>query len=81
MVKGDVGWAGGTAGGPDFFVNTHDQPAVHSGNQHTVWGHVDVDDGESFATIAKCWELPSKDSGGMRMLVEDVPFQVVMGPS
>ena len=81
MVRGDVGWAGGTAGGPDFFVNTHDRPAVHSGNQHTVWGHVDAEDDESFATIAKCWELPSRDSGGMRMLVEEVPFQAVMGSS
>ena len=53
----------------------HEQPAKHSGNQHTVWGH--VDDEVSFATIANFWELPVTNNGGMQMLMEEVPFKVV----
>ena len=70
-----MGWAGGSAGGPDFFINTYEQPAKHWGNQHTVWGS--VEDDASLATIAKYWELPVKNNGGMHLLMEEVPFQVV----
>ena len=70
-----MGWAAGTAGGPDFFINTYERPAKHWGNQHTVWGH--VSDQDSLATIAKYWELPVKNVGGMHMLMEEVPFRLV----
>ena len=70
-----MGWAGGSAGGPDFFINTYEQPAKHWQNQHTVWGS--VEDDASLATIAKYWELPVKNNGGMHLLMEEVPFTVV----
>ena len=75
MVKGMVGWAAGTAGGPDFFINTYEKPAKHWGNQHTVWGF--VDDPGSLDTIQRYWELPVKMVGGMHMLVDEVPFTPV----
>jgi hypothetical protein len=34
MTKGMVGWAGGGIG-PDFFIDTYENPATHWGNQHT----------------------------------------------
>ena len=75
MVKGMVGWAAGTAGGPDFFINTYEKPAKHWGNQHTTWGF--VDDPGSLDTIQRYWELPVKMVGGMHMLVDEVPFTPV----
>jgi len=78
MTKGHVGWAAGTAGGPDFFINTYEHPAAHWGNQHTVWGFVEDDDGDgSLATIQKYWELPVRNNGGMHLLVDEVPFTPV----
>ena len=75
MVHGMVGWAAGTAGGPDFFINTYEKPAKHWGNQHTVWGF--VDDQSSLDTIKRYWDLPTKMEGGMHMLVDEVPFAPV----
>ena len=36
MERGEVGWAGGSAG-PDFFIYLGAQPAEHWGHDHTVW--------------------------------------------
>ena len=75
MVHGMVGWAAGTSGGPDFFIDTYEKPAKHWGNQHTVWGF--VDDQSSLDTIKRYWDLPVKMVGGMHMLVDEVPFTPV----
>ena len=75
MVHGMVGWAAGTSGGPDFFIDTYDKPAKHWGNQHTIWGF--VDDPGSLDTIQRYWDLPVKMVGGMHMLVDEVPFTPV----
>lgn len=39
MTKGMVAWAGGQLG-PDFFIDSYDQPGVWWGTQHTVWGEI-----------------------------------------
>ena len=35
MEKGEIGWAGGSAG-PDFFIYLGDSPATHWKHDHTV---------------------------------------------
>jgi hypothetical protein len=35
MTRGMVGWAAGSAGGPDFFIDNHPDPADWWGTQHT----------------------------------------------
>jgi hypothetical protein len=35
MTRGMVGWAAGTSGGPDFFINNYRKPADFWGTQHT----------------------------------------------
>jgi len=72
MVKGMVGWAGGTPGGPDFFIETYEEPATFWGNQHTVWGL--VKDDASLDVINRFWELPASDNDGIHMLNDAVPF-------
>jgi len=72
MVKGMVGWAGGTPGGPDFFIETYEEPATFWGNQHTVWGF--IRDEASLEVIKGFWELPSNNNGGMHLLKDAVPF-------
>jgi hypothetical protein len=40
MTRGMVGWAAGSAGGPDFFIDNHPDPADWWGTQHTGAYHV-----------------------------------------
>ena len=73
MVHGMVGWAAGTAGGPDFFINTHEKPAKHWGNQHTVWG--EIRDVRSLNVVESAYHLPVHKAG-MMMLDEKVEFSI-----
>jgi len=73
MVRGDVGWAGGSAG-PDFFIYLGTQPATHWGLTHTVWA--EVADEESFAVAEQCVQqppLPTKP-GEMHIIAERIPI-------
>jgi len=73
MVRGDVGWAGGSAG-PDWFIYLGDQPASHWGLTHTVWA--EVADEASFAVAEKCVlqpPLPTKP-GEMHIIAERIPI-------
>jgi len=70
MVKGMVGWAGGDTG-PDFFIDSYENPAKFWGNQHTVFGQ--IKDEESFAVIDKIYMLPVTNKG-MTYLDEKIQF-------
>ena len=75
MVRGDVGWAGGSAG-PDFFIYLGSQPATHWGLTHTVWA--EVADEESFAVAEACVQqppLPTKP-GEMHMVAQRIPIEI-----
>jgi len=74
MTKGSVGWAGGSFGGPDFFIDTYEQPANFWGTQHTNFGF--IHDINSLNVIQTILESPVKKNGGMHMLVDHVPFQL-----
>jgi cyclophilin family peptidyl-prolyl cis-trans isomerase len=40
LERGMVAWIGGTAGGPEFFVNLHNDPLTYVGYKHTIFGQV-----------------------------------------
>lgn len=42
MERGDVAWAGGSAG-PHWFIYLGKDPASFWGTSHTAWGTVDVE--------------------------------------
>ena len=72
MTKGMVGWAGGS-GGPDFFINTHDDPVQWWEHQHTVWGM--IRDEESLGVVEHVYGLPAHMTS-MRMLDEVIEFSL-----
>mmetsp|Transcript_25655 Transcript_25655/g.38734 ORF Transcript_25655/g.38734 Transcript_25655/m.38734 type:complete len:290 (-) Transcript_25655:34-903(-) len=72
MTRGMVGWAGGTSGGPDWFINIFKKPVEWWENQHTVWG--ELRDAESFQTIQNIQELPVTKRGVMWTLDVKIPF-------
>lgn len=72
MTKGMVAWAAGSAGGPDFFVNTFHRPVDWWDHQHTVWG--EVTDDASFAVLDRIYALPVTNTGGLHMLREKIRF-------
>lgn len=77
MERGEVGWAGGSAG-PDFFVYLGKNPADWLGHDHTVWGV--LADEESVTLADEIVGLPSHTPGGantMRFLKEKMYFDVV----
>jgi cyclophilin family peptidyl-prolyl cis-trans isomerase len=52
LERGMVGWVGGTAGGPEFFVNLHNDPLITDvGSKHTIFGQ--VVDYESFDLLVQ----------------------------
>jgi hypothetical protein len=75
MVRGDCGWAGGSAG-PDFFCYLGTGPATHWGLDHTVWA--EIADDASFAVAETINALPPKPTkpGEMHLLPAPVPLDV-----
>merc|ERR1712157_359199 len=74
MTKGMVGWAAGTAGGPDFFINNYKRPAERWGTQHTNFG--EIQDKESLRVVDLILKMNVHKSGGLRMLDEPVAFDL-----
>ena len=74
MTKGMVAWAGG-GNGPDFFVNTYDEPVEWWGQQHTVWGIVEAPADLEWMED-KLLTMPVKNRGGMNMLEEPFEFKI-----
>ncbi|GAX72730.1 hypothetical protein CEUSTIGMA_g186.t1 [Chlamydomonas eustigma] len=78
MERGEIGWAGGSAG-PDWFIFLGSQAATHWNHDHTVWG--EIADAESLAVAEKIVILPAVAAkpGEMHMMVERVPFTISAG--
>jgi len=75
MTKGMVGWAAGSAGGPDWFINFFHKPVEWWEHQHTVWG--EVQDDESFQTLHRIQsDCPVHKTGGLNMLDEKIDFNL-----
>ena len=77
MERGEIGWAGGSAG-PDFFVYLGKYPADWLGHDHTVFGI--LEDEASLAVAEKIVAMDSHTPGGpntMRFLREKMTFDVV----
>jgi cyclophilin family peptidyl-prolyl cis-trans isomerase len=74
MIQGAVAWAGGTAGGPDFFINAYPKPAQWWGTQHTNFGF--VGDKPSMDLVQKILHMPVKSQGGMHLLKDQVQFRL-----
>lgn len=68
MVRGDVGWAGGSAG-PDFFIYLGAAPAQHWGTEHTVWA--EVADEASLAVADTLAALPAPAPPGEMHILTD----------
>ena len=74
MEKGDVAWAGGSAG-PDFFIMMNKNGF---GATHTVWGSMaDAESMELAMTLVK--GKSSAPPGTMRILDEPVRFTMMPG--
>ena len=75
MRRGEVGWAGGSAG-PDFFIYLGAEPATHWGTDHTVWAEVadkaSLARADEFAALPP---LPTKP-GEMHMIASRLPIDV-----
>jgi cyclophilin family peptidyl-prolyl cis-trans isomerase len=72
MTKGMVGWAAG-ATGPDFFMDTYENPAKWWGTQHTVFG--EIQDTESFNVIKSIYnDQPKHEESGLTHLNEPLHF-------
>lgn len=74
MERGDVAWAGGSAG-PDFFITMNRVPGF--GGSHTVWGR--LADEESMQLALKLVQhkiSPSVKPGEMRILDQPISFSV-----
>ncbi|KAG7354782.1 cyclophilin type peptidyl-prolyl cis-trans isomerase [Nitzschia inconspicua] len=78
MTKGAVGWAGGDAGGPDFFIDHYTEPAKFWGTQHTNFGK--IQDDESFAVIGRIFDQPVEEEGMMLMLETPIHFDLSIEP-
>jgi PAN domain len=75
MVRGDCGWAGGSAG-PDFFCYLGTEPATHWGYDHTVWA--EIADANSFAVAETINAIPPKPTkpGEMHLLEKQLPLDI-----
>lgn len=73
MTRGSVAWAAGQAGGPDFFINAYERPALWWGTQHTNFGF--IEDPASMAIIDQIVNLPVTQNGGMHHLKEAIHFE------
>jgi hypothetical protein len=74
MTKGAVAWVNGQAGGPDFFIDNYNKPAMFWGTQHTHFGF--IADEESFQVISKILNQPTKFAGGMAHILRPVHFKL-----
>jgi cyclophilin family peptidyl-prolyl cis-trans isomerase len=74
MSTGAVGWAAGTAGGPDFFIDAYPKTAKWWGTQHTNFGF--IHDEASMNLVHEILQLPVKNRGGMNMLNQTIPFEL-----
>lgn len=75
MHRGDVGWAGGSAG-PDWFIYLGALPATHWGSDHTVWA--EAADNHSLAVadfIAALKPAPTKP-GDMHLLATQLALDL-----
>jgi cyclophilin family peptidyl-prolyl cis-trans isomerase len=75
MRKGDVGWAGGSAG-PDFFIYLGAEPATHWGTDHTVWAEVADDASMRVAEAVVALPAAPTKPGEMHMIQKRVPIEV-----
>ena len=74
MEKGDVAWAGGSAG-PDFFIM---MTRNGFGSSHTVWGSMADDESMQLAQkLVKSKISPSVKPGEMRIIADPIGFTVV----
>lgn len=80
MERGEIGWAGGSAG-PDWFIYLGATPATHWGHDHTVWGV--IADEESIKVVEKIVMMPAAapKPGDMHMMVEREPFDIRVASS
>ena len=76
MEKGDVAWAGGSAG-PDFFIMMNRNGF---GASHTVWGSM-ADDESMQLALKLVQRKSSSPRGEMRILDEPVRFTMAPGPA
>lgn len=74
MTKGMVAWAGGRAGGPDFFIDNYKRPAQFWGTQHTNFGQ--IQDDASFQVVKDIFELPITYKSGMNFLTDQIHFDM-----
>lgn len=76
MTRGSVAWAGGQAGGPDFFINAYKQPAEWWVTQHTNFGM--IDDMASMGIVEQIFDLPVTKKQGMHFLQDSIHFALSM---
>eukprot|EP00966_Prymnesium_polylepis_P267507 6179884-Prymnesium_polylepis.1 len=71
MERGEVGWAGGTAG-PDFFIYLGNGPASWLGNPHegTIWAEVADEESLAVADNVSLLALGQKTAPGQMHLVK-----------
>eukprot|EP00980_Cylindrotheca_fusiformis_P027827 scaffold22560_cov135-Cylindrotheca_fusiformis.AAC.38 len=73
MTRGSVGWAAGTPGGPDFFIDNYKSPAKWWGTQHTNFGF--IEDKDSLQVVARIFDLPTRKAG-LTFLKDEIHFQI-----
>jgi hypothetical protein len=74
MTKGMVAWAGGRAGGPDFFIDNYKRTAQWWGTQNTNFGQ--IQDDASFQVVKDIFELPITYRSGMNFLNNQIHFDM-----
>jgi hypothetical protein len=73
MTRGSVGWAAGTPGGPDFFIDNYRPPAKWWGTQHTNFGL--IEDEDSLGVVDRIFDLPTRKAG-LTFLKDELHFQI-----
>lgn len=73
MTRGSVGWAAGTPGGPDFFIDNYKFPAKWWGTQHTNFGF--IEDEQSLVIVDQIFDLPTRKAG-LTFLKDELHFQI-----
>ena len=73
LRRGMAAWVGGTAGGPEFFINLYEDAVKYEGSRHAVFG--EVVDYESFDVLQ---EIMSEDTsfGDSRVLNDELHFHI-----
>ena len=76
MERGEIGWAGGSAG-PDFFIYLGNGPASWLGNPHegTIWAEVADEESLAVADNISLLDLGQKTAPGqMHLMKRPLPF-------